>query len=278
MRALLPLLLLLGCPPADKGADDSGGRHHPAGFYDPAQHGVAAKVQEETCTDCHGADLTGGTDAEPSCDSCHPADWRTDCTFCHGGTDNTTGAPPRDIRGETDAAATSFPEHTAHVTTNIHEAFDCVQCHTRPTDVLSVGHVFVGDTTKGVAEVSFSAGLSSAGTYAGAASCSNLYCHGNGQGNNGTAESGEDFSACSDCHGSATRRSGDLSGRHEDHLEEGLSCEDCHADTVSDADTIADPALHVNGTADLHLPDTMERTGGRCTGTCHGETHDRRTW
>jgi predicted CxxxxCH...CXXCH cytochrome family protein len=277
----LPLLALLACPHPDKDADtgDDDGRHHPDGFYAPEAHGPAAKQQDEACTSCHGADLTGGTAAEPSCDACHPSDWRTDCTFCHGGTDNTTGAPPRDISGETSASATTFPEHTAHVTTNLHAAFDCEQCHSRPTDVLSVGHIFVGDTTKGVAETDFTLGLSPAGSYDGLGGCSNLYCHGNGQGNNGTATSGDDVSACDDCHGSRTNRRGDLSGRHSDHLEEGLGCAECHSATVSGDSTVSDPAKHVNGVADVVLPYGMARDErGFCTGTCHEEYHGGRLW
>ena len=42
-----------------------------------------------------------------SCDDCHDEGWRTDCVFCHGGVDDTTGAPPEDIRDEADAYRTA---------------------------------------------------------------------------------------------------------------------------------------------------------------------------
>lgn len=171
---MLSLLLLLACPASPKvddtsGTTPTGNRHHPAGYGLQEAHGPDAKYQTETCTECHGADLTGGTSAI-SCDSCHAEGWRTDCTFCHGGTDNTTGAPPTDIDNAT--SDLSFAEHTVHVEETIHAPFACMQCHVEPTDVLSVGHLFVGDTTSGVAEMDFSAGLSSAGSYGGGASCS----------------------------------------------------------------------------------------------------------
>jgi predicted CxxxxCH...CXXCH cytochrome family protein len=271
----------------DDGASDacSGGidtgpveGYHPAGWDEPEQHGMAAKYQEDTCLDCHGADLSGG-DVGVSCDTCHDAGWRTDCTFCHGGDDNTTGAPPRDISGETAASALSFSPHTAHVTTNIHTAYDCWQCHQKPTDVLSPGHFLVDDGTPGVAEVDFSAGLSDAATYLGAASCSNLYCHGDGRRDNGTAAAGDDFSDCSDCHPDSTSsesRHESMSGEHADHLEEGLRCSDCHGLTVSNGQVLTGVDNHVNGSVLFDGSVTM--SGVTCNGSCHGEYHDDRDW
>jgi predicted CxxxxCH...CXXCH cytochrome family protein len=71
---------------------------HPAGWSDPAQHGVAAKAAPSStggfahCESCHGTDFTGGT-AQTACSSCHgvnaphpPAPWR-DTTYTHATTD-----------------------------------------------------------------------------------------------------------------------------------------------------------------------------------------------
>lgn len=70
-----------------------------------------------------------------------------------------------------------------------------------------------------------------------------------------------------------------LRGEHADHLEEGLECYDCHVDTVApNNQTIVGLSLHVNGVADLALPPTINRVGGECTGSCHGEHHDERDW
>lgn len=258
-----------------------GGDYHPPGWADPAEHGLATKLQEDACTSCHGEDLTGGG-VEVSCDSCHASyseDWRTDCTFCHGGEDNGTGAPPVYIDGSSSGAA--FSVHTAHVTTNLHEAYDCTQCHSKPGDVLSSGHLFTGDSTPAVAEADFSEGLSSRASWDGAGTCSDSYCHGNGQGHNGTAEVGTDETGCASCH--AGPSSGEsawdrMSGEHADHLEEGVDCAECHADTVSGTTTILDPALHVNGTANVVFSGTVTRSGGECTGSCHGEGHSAEDW
>ena len=72
-----------------------------------------------------------------------------------------------------------------------------------------------------------------------------------------------------------------MSGEHEDHLREGISCEDCHGGTVSGPTTIRDRALHVNGEVDLALQAGMSVVGRgpvRCSGTCHGEEHASETW
>lgn len=268
------------------GEVDVGEGHHPAGWEAPGVHGMAAKHQDETCVTCHGDDLAGGTTGI-SCDTCHEAGgpgtaWRTDCTFCHGGVDNLTGAPPEGISDETDAEDTSFPVHTKHVeATALKSALDCVQCHVKPTDVLSNGHVFLGDTTPGVADLRFVAGLSPAASWNGSnGTCSNLYCHGNGRSNNGTVTVDSDV-RCGSCH--AVQSSGEdgwdrLSEPHGDHLEEGLACTDCHGDVVGNGDLIANVALHVDGDVSVRLPTGMTRASETCTGSCHGENHGGRRW
>ena len=242
--------------------------YHPAGYDQPDAHGMDAKYQRDTCLDCHGSD-GGGGDVGVSCDDCHDAGWRTDCTYCHGGTDNNTGAPPVDIDNLT--TDLSFPEHTVHVEETIHAPFDCTQCHTKPDNAFDGGHFLVSDSTAGVAEMMFSAGLSSRGSYS-AGTCSNLYCHGNGQGDNGTAVSGNSYD-CESCH--SERR---LSGEHGEHLGEDVECAECHSDTVDTRENIIGPSYHVNGQPDVNLPDGMTYSSGSCNGSCHGERHSNREW
>lgn len=256
--------------------------YHPAGYDKPKVHGMEAKLHEQTCTDCHGADLAGSSVA-PSCDTCHEDGWRTDCTFCHGGIDNTTGAPPEDIDDNSDESSLAFRAHTRHVETNTHTAFDCTSCHVKPTDVLSAGHLF--DATPAISEVSFLDGLSDKGKYAGNGSCSTLYCHGNGQGDNGSVTHTAAPLACDACHpGASSGRDawGTMSGAHEDHLREGITCQDCHSDTTTNGTTVATPAKHVNGVADFVPPYgaslTRNSGTGTCTGTCHTETHSAERW
>jgi predicted small secreted protein len=284
MRSLpLALLLLASLPLAacfpskgigpddssigDTDARDPGSGAHPGGW----DHGLAAKHQEQDCQGCHGQDLTGGSSGT-SCDRCHPSDWRSDCTFCHGGDEDQTGAPPEDM--DDSSTGISFPEHGAHLVGD-HPTWDCDQCHLVPTDPLSAGHLFEGDGTPTVAEVTMAAGLSAQGSYGAGGSCSNLYCHGDGAGQRGSASSG-DRVGCGDCHGDAGS-SRSLSGRHRDHMSEGLDCGDCHRRTVTGDENITGPDRHVNGTVDVDIDD-LTYDGRTCNGSCHNERHSDERW
>ena len=254
---------------------------HADGYDDPAVHGLEAKQGALPCVDCHGATLEG-QDAAPSCDTCHPADWRTDCTFCHGDPSGAgDGAPPVYLDGSSDGGR--FRQHMVHVSENIKAAYTCDQCHQKPADVLSPGHVFVGDATPGIAEVDFTGGLSPAGVWAAeAGSCSNLYCHGDGQGDNGAiTQDTEIEGACDACHPAQTSPPEaweSMSGMHKRHLGVGIFCGSCHDRSLSEAGTWKDVTLHVNGSPDYDGPDSMTATPADCTGSCHAETHEGRTW
>ncbi len=278
--ALVIVSTLPSCYPSKPPAGDSGQDTgpsvgpHPAGWAAAGEHGLAAKLQDLECASCHGLDLLGGS-AGRDCDSCHPSGWRTDCTWCHGGVDNSTGAPPLDM----DDASTglSFPEHTAHVGGPRHPAYGCVECHVMPADVLTSGHLFVEDDSAAVAELTFSGGLAATGSYAGSGSCSNIYCHGDGRGAGGTATSGDSYD-CGDCHGDAGSAR-DLSGEHREHIHEGVVCVDCHRDTVSSDTQIATPDNHVNGHVEVAFGESgMSWNGSSCDGQCHGERHSNERW
>lgn len=247
-------------------------RHHPDGWAEPAMHGTAMKLGLQPCNDCHGSGLDGRLG--PSCDSCHQPQWRTTCTYCHGGTDNETGAPPRDLSGTTATADLTFIAHTAHVAGPRHPAYDCITCHEKPTDVLSLGHAF--DDTPGRAEVAIADG-----DYEGGGRCANLYCHGNGQ-TPGAVSHDDGPRGCNDCHAgpNAGRDIWDtMSGEHADHLREGVECVDCHGATVDAANTIATDANHVDGQVQLSFSAaTLTRSNGTCSGTCHMQAHDAETW
>ena len=263
----------------DGGTTGGGGtdeRYHPSGYSSPDQHGTETKLNVQDCRDCHGDDLEGG-DVEVSCDTCHtpedPPAWRTDCTFCHGGVLDSTGAPPLDIDGESDPERISYRAHASHVGENNHAPFACSECHSMPADVLSSGHLF--DSTPAQAEVDFSEGLSAAAFYDGAGGCSSLYCHGDGQGDNGSSEDDGIPRTCSSCHPDASSGGWSaMSGEHNRHMGEGLSCSECHADTADADQRIITPELHVDGEVELVFEETtMYDISGYCTGYCHGEFH-----
>ncbi|MCA9678903.1 MAG: CxxxxCH/CxxCH domain-containing protein [Kofleriaceae bacterium] len=257
-----------------------GGSVHPPGFAASNVHGPEFELQRQDCRGCHGDQLQGGSG--PSCDSCHQQGWRTDCTYCHGGGLNDTGAPPRDLGSSNNNASQSFVAHTKHVTQGVAAAWDCVQCHVKPTDVMSLNHAF--DTTPGVAENTFTAGLSPQTTYNGTGTCSNNYCHGNGRAANGTYTDGLGPVGCGSCH--AGQNSGStawstMSGDHRKHLNLGYKCGECHQ-TVSNAagTAIIAPLLHVDGQKQVKFVATTityNPATKRCTGPCHGEGHNE-TW
>ncbi len=234
-------------------------RYHPVGYDAADVHGPDTLLQiGSDCRSCHGTDLSGGTSGV-ACSDCHVSGWETSCTYCHGGVVDTTGAPPRDIDGNVDLATTSFPAHPAHVSGRL-SAVDCAQCHAQPTDALTPGHLF-DDFTPAVAEVAIATG----GTWAASSlSCSNLYCHGDGQTAAGTVSVSAGPQTCESCHAS-----GSLSGEHGRH--DGYDCAECHADTASGSDAIANPALHVNGHPDVNMPEmSWNATDQSCEGGCHG--------
>lgn len=269
-----------GYPHAARPWVGSGSGFHPAGFADPDVHSPEMELQRMDCRNCHGADLSGG--AGPSCDSCHSAGWRSDCVFCHGGAETSSGAPPRDLGTPDLSESLSFRAHTMHATSGISAAYDCTECHTKPSDVLDLGHAF--DDTPARAEVSFLMGLSAAGDYGGEGSCSSLYCHGNGQGDNGSALDGSPAMQCDSCH--ASLDSGEsswetMSGEHRKHLQEGIHCGTCHYDVTEDGQSIRAPVLHVDGANQVRFTEagiTYSPGTGRCSGQCHGERHESERW
>jgi predicted CxxxxCH...CXXCH cytochrome family protein len=246
-------------------------RHHPEGWADPAVHGSAlAAMGIAVCQECHGDELMGGEMSPVSCtgSGCHDPGWETNCTHCHGGMDNDTGAPPEGFAGSlSDLAAGA---HTAHVEeTDKHAAWDCAMCHNMPTDVFSEGHID-GDAR---AEVNFGT-LNDSGAYDGAGGCSDLYCHGNGStlGASPSWDTDPDL-GCGDCHANVSSPVeadvSAMSGRHHLHvIDQGLPCTGCHADTT-DGTGIIDVDLHVNGTADVSEATWDPAGAGTCTAACH---------
>ena len=256
-----------------------GGRFHPEGFDDPELHGPEMALQRQDCRGCHGDELAG-SGSIPSCDSCHDSSWRQDCTFCHGGTNDLTGAPPRDlgvVLGSLNNSA-SFNAHSVHVQEgDVSPGYDCSQCHNPVTSLLDSNHAF--DESPGEAEMIFDLGLSPQTEYSNG-TCANSYCHSNGQQLNNTITDGTEV-GCSGCHGSVNQRRG-LSGEHGEHLGEGVSCGECHQSVVSlDGRDIIDKNLHLNGSVQIQFNQrgiSLDANRLSCSGECHGEDHDNERW
>ncbi len=272
-------------------APSAGGKHldgiveasgtHAQGWMDTSSanfHAYSANRGLAACQGCHGTALDGvGGMVAIGCNTaqCHGATWKTNCTMCHGGADNVTGAPPRATWGSTSAVAVGA--HTSHVGPNpISGAFGCNECHAKPTDALSPDHI------GGSAVVSFAGPVSGlkGGTWSypatGTATCSSTYCHGNfdrGVATNTPSWNGTNQAACGTCH--ATRPLAYLHNKHQQQyfanplwpwwpLPGGsawVTCDQCHfgiAQSVSSsqAPTLtvvggSGPSLHVDGKVDV---------------------------
>lgn len=290
---MILLIPLLGCPEPEyidpPGRTDraetndspvDSERYHPEDFGEPSVHGPEAKQQVQVCVDCHGSTLEG-EGAALSCDSCHPAGWRTDCVYCHGGGDNQTGAPPVHLSGVDEGEGSTFAPHSAHVQdTEWHAAFDCVLCHPTPTDVLSSGHIFVGDDTPGSVEVDFSGSYASGSEWNGDGLCSNVYCHGNGADLRGEKGHVGELDQCGvSCHSTADFEAMEpLGGEHGEHTRRNVGCAECHQSVIDAGNQIIGLSLHVNGSVDVELSEDLGWDGSTCTGSCHNEQHDAATW
>ena len=244
---------------------------HPAGWAQATMHGAAFNSQgPPACATagCHGTALTGGGSGV-SCVGCHAA-WQTTCTFCHGGGQNSSGAPPASVTGITAVADRHVGAHTEHVTASAtHAAYPCSACHVTPTSALTPGHV------DGVAnaEVRYST-MNTAGTYvATTATCGTLYCHGNGRTAAGTATwTSATALGCGSCHNSGANPQG-MSGDHKKHIaDENMKCSECHASVVNAGGQIIAPALHVDKVKQVVMPrGTWNPTNRSCSNTgCHG--------
>ena len=246
---------------------------HPGGWGAGDVHGWAAEADLDSCKVCHGDDLLGGTSGV-SCDSCHGDGWETNCTFCHGGVDNATGAPPEGVENQTARSDLAVGAHTRHLgDTPTHLAWACAECHVVPADAFSAGHMD-GD---GRGEVTFGT-FNPAATYdLGTGTCDSLYCHGNGRGNNGSlAWPGDPPPTCSSCHAADTPPEGEftMTGRHWKHVGDlGLRCNSCHSAVANSTMTIVDRTLHIDGDVTVTMAgasSTYDPSTGSCDPACHG--------
>jgi len=238
------------------GKVSASGGGHPTGWGASTVHGPAFNKDPASCTSCHGATLTGGS--AKSCETCHSG-WKTKCTFCHGGTDNQTGAPPTAVDGKTATTVPGVGRHTSHVTAGAtHAAYGCAVCHKVPADALSAGHV-----DPSPAEVTFS-GLGAGTAYAYATyTCSSIKCHGG----KSALWVGSLAGGCGACHGGTTP--GSLGESHKTHQEKGYGCTTCHSCVVSSSTQISDPTKHVNGSINV-CGTGLNYSAGSCTPACHG--------
>lgn len=244
---------------------------------------------QSQCGSCHGAPPPAPHPPGPNCATCHPTmednsltfrdpashiDGKVDtvepgqtggCTgVCHG---STNAAPPLDLLGQ--MASAKVGAHQAHLrTSNWHQAIPCASCHVVPQTKDAPGHRD-GDN---IAEVKFTT-LNPQATYSNG-TCSNLYCHGNGRSNNGTASfSSTTPMQCGSCHSTTGNN---MSGAHRRHIQENVRCSTCHKTVVDQNMTIIGAALHING---VHNVSMVQGTYSGQTRNCQNtQCHGNRNW
>jgi predicted CxxxxCH...CXXCH cytochrome family protein len=150
-----------------------------------------------------------------------------------------------------------------------HATIACSSCHLVPDAQDSPGHID-GDN---VAEVDFT-NLNRRAVYTTlTATCTNLYCHGNGQDNNGTALwIVPGTLGCTSCH---SVNGNNMSGAHSAHITRNIQCSTCHSTVINADRTFKDPTLHVNGVHEVKLltgtwdpaPDRRRCQNSACHGT-----------
>ena len=173
-----------------------------------------------------------------------------DCTACHGGLGDDTGAPPRDLNGRTATTEVTVGAHATHVKAGpLAAAFDCDACHVKPASIGAPGHL--DPSQKIVWGTLASAGGASPSWDRASATCSNVYCHGATLVGGTivtprwTAVDGSQ-AACGTCHG--------LPPSNHPVLAAGstaATCSACHPETVKpDGSIDASAGRHVNGAVD----------------------------
>lgn len=232
----------------------------------PAFHAYYANRGLAACTFCHGPALQGEGRA-PGCGSCHDeslpagvASWRTNCLMCHGGLEDSTGAPPRATWGNS-ADPARVGAHSVHVGGGLSPPFDCVACHVKPADALSPGHVDgeVLVTAYQGADPVLLAAITDPGWDRRTATCASAYCHGATlaggtltQPTWSTVDGTQ--AACGTCHGLPP--AAQPSPRHPIYFF-AAPCVGCHPGTAAWGDVVQangivpGGGLHVNAAAEF---------------------------
>jgi predicted CxxxxCH...CXXCH cytochrome family protein len=170
------------------------------------------------------------------------------CNACHGSEINP--APPPDVTGNTYTGFIGVGSHQSHVTvTNYSRAFDCTECHIKPTKAREIGHI---DDSTSDAEVRFDSLATDNGTLLpfwnrNQATCMNVYCHGEfprGDTANDPVWTNVGDILCGTCHRIPPP------SPHPSNTD----CSACHATVINPDYSFTIPgrdSLHVNGQTDF---------------------------
>ncbi|MFC1724591.1 CxxxxCH/CxxCH domain-containing protein [candidate division KSB1 bacterium] len=239
---------------------------HENGFMDVSSidfHGTYLKNSDWNfglCKSCHGDDYTGGG-VNKSCYECHD-EGPLSCTTCHGGEDNNSGAPPKDLNHNNGIESLSVGMHTVHVegTANSNPV-SCAACHTVPFTYEAEGHIDDTENTEVIFSGLAAANSSSPSWNRTLARCSSTYCHGNFTSGNSDYQPNwisPQTESCGTCHDLPP--SGKTGNKFE-HFSNHSDCSTCHSNAVDANLQFIDKSIHINGV--LNVPSLS------CT-ACHG--------
>lgn len=243
------------------------------------------------CTSCHGAPPAEHPQSQ-DCENCHVAvaagpdalvstalhlngqvDFAADemeCATCHGSAENS--APPVDLDGRSDPAFLTVGAHQGHLNPrfNLAAPVACNECHAVPEVVSEAGHIDtarpaeVFPDVEGVGDLASADGATPSYDFQ-TGTCSNNYCHGNGDSLSEDEWPGKvdvlswdaPFTGvyCGSCHGIPP-----TIFPHRPDM--GLArCTECHNDTVDANGTILFQEVdgvrtspHINGVIDVAFP------------------------
>ncbi|MCK4577909.1 MAG: CxxxxCH/CxxCH domain-containing protein [Candidatus Marinimicrobia bacterium] len=161
--------------------DDDG--PHPDNWED--EHSASLRASGfnlGSCQGCHGQDLTG-TDEVGGCSDgdCHTAPKGVyACDNCHGYQDS---EPWENVAGDVSTDTVSVGMHTRHLSANgMTDNVTCSACHTLPQSTDIMGHIdgtYAEVKWSGLAVPTHDGATQPAVWDRSAATCANIYCHGN---------------------------------------------------------------------------------------------------
>ncbi len=254
------------------------------------------------CVDCHanvvdldnniiGFDLhiNGVADTlannPAACNACHGPVGVT-CTFCHGGTDNITGAPPQGLDDEVATSELAVGAHTIHLDGGSKShSFECSTCHLVPVVALDLSEAhYMEVEPDDIAEIIWG-GLSgeNANWDRNDSTCSGTYCHGDFRGGNQANSpnwtGGSVEGQCGSCHAFTIENSNLLLDKHEKHVkDEDIECYQCHNLTVDQNLIIIGHRYHVDGINTVSFSsEEGSFDGAGCSGviSCHGDNESK---
>ncbi len=249
---------------------------------------------QRECGTCHGAPPPAPHPVGDNCGACHPSMSASDnrvfldptlhingtvevtggggaCDSCHGS--DGQSAPPKDLAGNTDRASIGVGAHREHLALSTwRREINCSNCHHVPTAFDDPAHID-GDNK---AEVPFDGLNPTANVNITTGTCSNLYCHGDGRGNNGTMQWTDSGALdCNSCHitPNVGQNARAMSGAHDKHIrDKRVPCVECHQSVVNSNNDIVSGQLHVDGQRSISMKQGGDWNPGnkRCSNmACH---------